>query len=391
MSSAAPGALHLCFVSSNIYPVLAGSSVLFAGGAEVQQVMIARALRARGYCVSVLTKDWGAPDRVMPDGIRVHHTPPVGQRGVPGLRSIHPRLTDLVAALHRIDPDVVYFRCAGGQLAAGAWYARSAGKRLVYAAAHDDDFKPGRIFGLERRELLLYRAALRCCDHVLVQNRSQQALLRSRFGQQGELLPNCYTEVGIAPGQADGPVVWVGTVKPAKRPEVFIELAARWPQQRFVMVGGPAGDRPPARAYYDGIEARARTLSNLEFVGFVPFSRVGERYDGASVLVNTSETEGFPNTFLQAWIRGIPTLSFVAPTTDDEPTATIACGDADAMSAALGSLIVDAAAWARASAYVRSHFERCHSVDAVLPRYEELLSAPRSKARVGLGFRSKAT
>jgi glycosyltransferase involved in cell wall biosynthesis len=172
----------------------------------------------------------------------------------------------------------------------------------------------------------------------------------------------------------------VGTISPIKRPEVFLSLATRFPARRFVMVGGPAGmpsvgSDQAAVEFFENIKSQALQLSNVEFVGYVPFSRVGRRFDGAAALVNTSEFEGLPNVFLQAWIRGIPTLSFVAPTTADEPTGTTECRDPDDMCRRLATLLEDPAHWSEASARVRRHFARCHSAAAVMPKYEDIFSA----------------
>ena len=372
---------HICFVSVNILPVLIDSAVPFAGGAEVQQTILARALRPRGYRVSVLTRDPShhlslLAQRGTPDGVEIHVIPPENGRGIRGLRRIHPRLTDIVRRLRDIDPDVVYFRCASGLLAACVWYARRYGKRVIFAAAHDDDFLAGRIFGLERRELWLFRGSLRWCHAILVQNRAQWKLLKDRFNREGVVIPNCFEERQSLAGDAAGPVLWVGTVKPAKRPELFVELAASVPGRRFVMIGGAVGGTRADVEYARGIETRAREVSNLDFVGFVPFANVGSYFDGAGVLVNTSDSEGFPNTFLQAWIRGIPTLSFVAPVTNDESTGTIVCRTFADMRDGLAKLLNTSEAWYEASSRARDHFARFHSVEAVLPAYESVFRAP---------------
>jgi glycosyltransferase involved in cell wall biosynthesis len=372
---------HVCFVSTSLYPVLAGADIPVVGGAEVQQTMIARALRRRGYRVSVLTGDFGVPPHVTPEGIEVHHLPALGKRGVKGLRWIHPRLSDVVRALRRIGPDVVYFRAAGGLLAACAWYARRDGRRVVYAAASDADFRPGRVFALERHEAWLYRRALRHCHAVVVQNQEQQQVLRERFGIEGRVVPNCYEEPGLQPGRADGPVIWVGTVKPLKRPELFLELARRFPQRRFVLVGG-ASRSADAQQYFESVRRAAAGSSQVDVVGFVPFAEVGRRYDGASVLINTSEVEGFPNTFLQAWARGVPSLSFVAPSAPDGSRGTIACADLETMVARLQTLLVDEPAWQSASDAALRHFERWHSVDAVAEKYDMVFDAAPGAVRV---------
>jgi len=360
-------------VSETIFPVLAANESAVVGGSEVQQRIVAHALRKRGYRVSVLTGDHDVPDSVTTDGIEIFHVPPAGRRGIRGLRRIHPRMTDVVRRLRDISPDVVYFRGANGVLGACAWFARRVGKKAIFASASDADFYPGRIFGIERRELLLYRTALRFCDLIVVQNSAQKAMLLQRFGRAGVIVPNCYTEDDFAIGKPTGPIVWIGQVDRNKRPELFIDLASRHPDRQFVMVGGARRQDDVSVDYYRAVEARARQLGNLQFAGFVPFREVGRFYDGASALVNTSVLEGFPNTFLQAWIRGIPTLSFVAPTTSDEDAGTIACRDADDLDLKLSALLRDADRWRAAAERARRHFHTHHSLDAVMPIYERLL------------------
>ena len=309
----------------NIFPVLSGeSSEEFVGGAEVQQTLLVRALAADGFRVSVLTADHGQPEVVDSGGVRIHRVRSPGKRGIKGLRFIYPHMTDVVTALRRIDPDIVYFRTAGFRAAAAAWYARLARKPFVYACASDLELLPNAKQWPTRHDAYLFRLALKCADSVLVQNVRQRQLLKDNLGREGIILPNFYWEPDVDAGAEDGHVLWVATLRPLKSPEVFIELARRHPTRRFRMVGGASHQDAAGRDYFERIRAAAVTVPNLEFVGYVPFRDVGRHFDRASVLVNTSQTEGFPNTFLQAWIRGVPTLSFVNPEVTAGESGTIA-------------------------------------------------------------------
>jgi glycosyltransferase involved in cell wall biosynthesis len=188
----------------------------------------------------------------------------------------------------------------------------------------------------------------------------------------GTVVANCYSESDVGSAAADGPVLWVGTVRALKSPELFIELARRHPSRRFKMIGGANRQDAAGRDYYERIREAAATVPNLQFVGHVPFRDIGKHFDGASALVNTSPTEGFPNTFLQAWIRGVPTLSFVRPEVVTGETGTIACADLDELASRLGALT--GSRWAQASAACQEHFARVHSLDAALQGYRELFS-----------------
>ncbi len=366
--------VHVCFIAVNIYPVLVpGSGLPFVGGAEVQQCVQMRALQRAGYRVSVLVKDDGQPDVVDCEGIQVHKIPRDGHRGIRGLRFFYPRMSDMLRLLWRLSPDIVFTQAAGEQVASAALYARLAGKRFVFAGASDPDFAKGPLPGMPRQHTFMYRQGLRAAHAVIVQNVVQLDMLKSHFGIRGELIQNGYDEERPQPGSFNGHVLWAATVKPLKRPDLFIRLARRLPHLRFVMVGGP-GMTPDAQGYFQRIAQAARQQGNLTVVGHVPFSQVGSWFDGAAVCVNTSEYEGFPNTFMQAWLRGTPTVSFVRPESAPGVSGTLACKDIQEMAARIQRLTSDAKSWTHASRACASHFQAFHTTDRAVQRYSAVFS-----------------
>ncbi|HEX7686154.1 MAG TPA: glycosyltransferase family 4 protein [Burkholderiaceae bacterium] len=366
---------HICFIAVHIYPVLVqGTGLGFVGGAEVQQAVQMRALRRAGYRISVLAKDDGQPDVVEVDGITIHKIPSDAGRGLRGTRFLYPRLTDVVGLLRRVAPDVVFVQAAGEQLAAAALYARTAGKRLVFAGASDPDFARGVLPGMSRWHSTLYRLGLRGAHEILVQNQAQRDALARNFGRRGRLVQNGYDERGTQPASFEGHVLWVATIKPLKRPDLFIELARRLPGRRCVMVGG-AGLAPDAQRFLESVQHSAAGVANLELTGHVPFDQVGRWFDGAALVINTSDYEGLPNTFMQAWIRGTPTLSFVRPESSPGVSGTIACDDIEDMAAKARVLTTDRGAWARASAACRRHFEAHHTLERAVAHYAEAFAA----------------
>lgn len=365
--------LHVCMISPYIYPSLvAGSGVHHAGGAEIQQTMIARLLVQDGYRVSVLTNDFGQPDQVTVDGITIRKIPAPARRGIKGLRWLVPRLTDVLACLHGIAPDVVYVRTCTAYTAPAALYTRRAGTRLLVAAASDNDLMVARDPAITWRDWLLFRWGQRRATLVLAQNQRQCDLARMALGVDARLIPNFLFPTVHASGRADGPVIWVGTIRDLKRPHLFVELAARNPQWQFMMVGGLQAD-PGGDAIVQSVRQSAATVPNLRLLGFVPPEQVGEVFDGASVLVNTSSSEGFPNTFLHAWIRGVPSLSFVDPQIAPGQSGTVACSGLDDMSSKLSTLLASPESWAHRSAAVKRHFDLHHGPASALASYRSIL------------------
>ena len=70
----------------------------------------------------------------------------------------------------------------------------------------------------------LYRWAVRRTDAVVVQTARQFQACRAVFGREARHIASCHPKEA-ASGQPSGDILWVGTVKPLKRPELLLELA----------------------------------------------------------------------------------------------------------------------------------------------------------------------
>jgi glycosyltransferase involved in cell wall biosynthesis len=367
--------LSICFVAPHAWPALSGDARhRELGGAEVQQALLARQLAARGHRVTMICIDYGQPEGARVDGVTVLRCFRK-DAGLPVLRFAHPRLTSMWRALAAASADVYYCRSASMWIGVVAEYARRNGARAVYAGASDKDFVEG-LGGQIRlaRDRWLFRRGMAAADAIVAQNEFQRSQCLATYGREPVVIPSCYAlPRGAARGQGEQ-VLWVGMLHANKRPELFVELAARLPRRRFVMIGGPrAGDR----GFYEAMATRARGVPNLEFCGFLPFAEVEKRFDRARVLVNTSEYEGMPNTFLQAWARGVPTVA----TVDAGAPGHKGVRGIEDLQEEVEKLFREEP-WKAASRACRAYFARNHSCEEAIARYEDLfdhiLETPRS-------------
>jgi len=367
---------HICFLAPTTWPVMSGSTdIKVVGGAEVQQSIIAPALARRGYRVSMVSLDYGQPDRAEVAGVTIHnmHRP---DEGIPGLRFIHPRLTSLWRVLTRVDADVYYQRTAAAYTGFLAHFCRKYGRKSIYAGASDVDFLPGEEDIRFARDRKIFEWGVRHVDRVITQNGVQQKQLRDHYGLDGSVIPSCYVPPSGARADRGGYVLWTASMRRSKRPELALEIARRLPHCRFVIVGGPDAERK-SQDYYASLRDAAKALPNVEMKGFVPFVEAERLFDGARVVLNTSLYEGFPNTFLQAWSRAIPTVAFIDTGSRMKNGEAVYDPVRDAYEAAwkVERLMSDDILWREASLRAAAHFRDNHAIDAVIGRYEREIAA----------------
>lgn len=369
--------MKICLVAHNAYGAVSARGKGHWGGVERQTALMARWLAARGHTISVVT--WGDGDipgsEEWHDGVRVI-TLCSRHAGVPGLRFFHPRWTSLVRALARADADLYYHNCAEYVTGQVALYCRRHGRRFVYSVASDPECDPRLPTLGTFRERYLYRYGLSHADLRIVQTRHQQRMLAQGFGLDAIVLPMpCEGPQTFCapprPARVGARVLWVGRLAPVKRLEWLLELAEQLSLLRFEVVGQL--DAP--REYLDPLLQRLERLPNVHWYGPVPPQRMSVFYRSAALLLCTSQYEGFPNTFLEAWAHGLPVVSTVDP---DGLIAAHGLGavahDVAGLAAAVRELLEVSGRWMTASQRARRFFLEHHAHRRALLRFEEVFA-----------------
>ncbi len=358
----------LCFLALAAWPILSRDRMVkTVGGAEVQISLLARAFAAAGHRVTMICMDYGQSDNIEIDGVRVikAHSP---AGGIPVLRFIYPRFMSIWKAMESANADIYYQRGAGVHTSFAAAFCDRYDRLFLFAAACDADFDPELPLIRFKRDRYLFSWGLKRARAIVVQNPHQQERLTELYERESTLIRSCYTPAEGAKRDNSGYVLWVSTMRKLKQPHLFIELARQLPQHRFRIVGGSAGD-----AYYSELQKLAKLIHNLDFVGFVPYADIEKEFDGARVFVNTSRLEGFPNTFLQAWARGIPCVSYVKTGSSYKGESVLVnVGDLDAMVGVVNQLMNDDEMYYEFSSLATACYIEQHSVAAVLVDYKKI-------------------
>jgi glycosyltransferase involved in cell wall biosynthesis len=162
----------------------------------------------------------------------------------------------------------------------------------------------------------------------------------------------------------------VGRLTAIKNHELFLRVAARVPEARFVVYG-------------DGTErARLERLAaELDRVVFAGTRDVGEIYASLDILALTSRNEGTPLAIIEAMASGRPVIATAVGGVVDllgaveqrmdgfeirERGVTAASDDDAGFAAGLGLLLHDAALRARLAGRGREYVERTHAKDRLV-------------------------
>jgi len=365
--------IRVCVVSQAAYRLFDPQCDAPFGGAEAQMYLLAQALSTDpAYDVHFVTQDYGQAERQRVGEITLwRYSRPLKQARALGFLRWIASAWSLFWLLRTIDADVYLDSPAGfptAVIALRCVVSRRA--RHVYWMASDADTDGGLSrFGLERA---LARWGIRSASAVIAQHAGQQKRLAEKFGVASTVLRNAFRVPSQRPVKSDGPVLWVASAQQLKQPHVFLDLVSAFPETRFSMVMPPSD-----AALFEQARERALRLPNLEFSDGVAFADIQQRFDEASVFVNTSTTEGFPNTFVQAAMGATPVLSLnINP--DDVLTENgfgrCAQGEVSRLASDLRELLDDPELRGSMGEAGFEYARRCHDIDTVAEQLKSILA-----------------
>ena len=301
----------ICFVEGAAYAVLdSKTQIKSTGGESVQHMLLAKAFVERGWQVSMVSGDIGQDDGIIVDGVRVWKTSK-RSAGLPYVRFFYPRLVKMWRAIRKADADIYFQSCAGLMTGVLARFVAGHNRKMIFRIAHDTDCIPGEQLINLKRDRRIYEYGLRRADLISSQSNTQARALEENYGLKSfevDMAAEIPEDSGDASRDID--VLWVNNFRQFKRPDLLLEIARNMPEVSFTIIGGPMQG---FEDLYDTIRNEALMIDNIDFVGSVPYREVNSYFERAKLFLNTSDSEGFPNSFLQAWVRRVPVVSYFDP------------------------------------------------------------------------------
>ncbi len=209
-----------------------------------------------------------------------------------------------------------------------ALYCRLTGKTFIWASAGETGLERHKYFRqvMKKRRpwwikaMLLPEAVVNdlICHfgiahaHVIVvQTQTQRRRLRETFQKDAVVIQSGHEAPVDQVRTLPIKVLWIGSIKEVKQPEMFMKLAAA--SENMACEFWLAGQSADAKLG-DDIKRWSASRRNVRFLGPIPFEDSARLIAQAHVLVNTTREgyEGLPNAFVQAWLAGTVVLTLHA-------------------------------------------------------------------------------
>jgi glycosyltransferase involved in cell wall biosynthesis len=179
-------------------------------------------------------------------------------------------------------------------------------------------------------------------DYLFSNSHSVKKSLETEYGLRSEVVPtgvdtSFFSPVPDRVVNSRLQVLFVGSLRPFKGPQLLLQAAPRFPQADFTIVG----DGPMAVELEE--QVRRGNLANVRFRRGIDASALREEYRRADIFLFPSKWEGSPKVIMEAAACGLPVIArkhYRPETVVDGETGYLVGGD-DELQSRLKHLIAE--------------------------------------------------
>ncbi len=286
----------IVFLSQSLYNYFdTGKKKEFGGVSRIFR-LVTKLSEYNDYFVSCYVGDFGQPAVERKQGVLLIKSK-IGQK-----RYAHTIFKNLV----KEKPDLIVEFYASAQVFLLGLLKKIYGQKFVFFVGSDKDVNGSYAQNTNYLFYKLYTWGLKSADRVICQTRDQARMLKKVYGIKGVTILSPYIAITTPLNYPRKYILWVGRSAFYKRPELFIKLARLMPEEKFFMICNPSIHD---KGIHKHILATGQVLPNITIKESVPFDEIQKYYAQAKFLINTSDLEGFPNTFIEAAIEKTPVVS----------------------------------------------------------------------------------
>lgn len=272
------------------------------GGAEMQAREIALSLSTLGHSIHYISY---TPKRYSSNEFEVFHIPTRSKFDIFHVGTKR----KIYKALDYIKPDVVYHRAF---VPYSNYIANWCKAKNIAFYFHNAD-----IYTLTRKNDSLYNIIYNCrlkytlenATGVICQNEEQFNALKSYRLRKVQIIYNVQrANTTVLKRNKKTNIVWIGKFESLKQPKVFVDFIKRYtnPLVEFTIFSSKCPRSEENQRLLEIINNDKRVTmfedKNNDYINDFLCNK-------ATLLINTSVSEGISNTFIQAWMRGVPVIS----------------------------------------------------------------------------------
>lgn len=306
--------MKFCFFG-DISGALKGRTV---GGGELQVALLAKVLALKGHEV-IIIDPYSDESFVTKEGIKLLNLPK-WNKGLRGIRLFSYRIPALWQKLNEQNADYYYVRMRTYLHLIPYLVALKNGSKFIQAIASDIDvlsvskkykyayksnIGPFRFLTEILPNELVFNYLLRKSDYVMLQHSGQKFKSTAAKNNQAlfsNIIDVCNLPVVTKPSK--NYFLYSGALTMVKGADNLLKLVNIIDESiPIIIAGSPKGKKP--KEIYKELGKK----KNITLEGQKNHKEMLEMISNAKALINTSNYEGFPNVYLEAWGTGVPVIS----------------------------------------------------------------------------------